>query len=92
MLAVCRKYGWYHGGMSNAEWVRAAKKLGIKTKRLRFRQCKLGLFMKNRKKKTYIISTHGHVFVLDKGLIIDPRFKGKGLKRIVRQAWRVEKS
>lgn len=93
VLRICRLHGFEVGhGMSDEDWQRAAVHLGIKFRGVALEKCHLNKFMKNHKSGLYLLGTCDHIFVLDNGIIIDPRNKKPpGLKRIIKQAWRVSK-
>lgn len=82
-------------GMKDRDWKAAADDLGIKIRMLQMEPCRLKNFWENHPSGVYLLGTHDHLFVLDNNILIDPREKlrGKypGLRRIVKQAWRVQK-
>ena len=91
VLRICRLHGFEDGrGMEDAEWKEAAQELGIKTRSVPVSPQRLRKFVHDHKEGLFLIGTHDHIFVLDAGLIVDPRNETPpGLGRIVQQAWRV---
>lgn len=96
VLRVCQLHNFTPGsGMEDADWLEAAKDLGINLRAATYRDCRLKQFVKNYPIGLYLVGTRDHLFVLDNGLIVDPREKmaGRypGLGRVVKQAWKVIK-
>lgn len=94
VLRVCKLHGFEAGeGMEDSDWQEAAKDLGVKIRRISLEPCRLSKFINNHEVGLYLLGTMDHLFVIDNGVIIDPRTKmfGKfpGLGRIIKEAWRV---
>lgn len=91
VLRVCGFHGFEAGlGMEDRQWQNAARDLGIDYRGISLSPCTLKQFIKNYSEGLYLVGTFDHLFVVDGGIIIDPRCeKPPGLKRIIRQAWRV---
>jgi hypothetical protein len=81
--------------MDDADWLEAADDLGIKTRAVSISPLRLRRFIHDNTTGLFLIGTFDHLFVLDNGLIVDPREKMRGrypgLGRIVKQVWRVLK-
>ena len=94
VIRVCQFHGFEAGkGMTDDEWHAAARDLKIKFRLVAMKPCTLGQFIKNHPKGLYLIGTHDHLFVVDNGIIVDPRNTNPpGLKRSVKQSWRVTKN
>lgn len=76
-------------GMTDTEWQALAKHFGISVRKVPFEEMKLRKFKKEFKEGLYFVSTHDHLFVVDNGIIIDPRNKKPpGLDRIIKWAWK----
>lgn len=92
-LRVSALHGFVIGkGMSDAEWRAAATELKIVSRGVAMEPRILRHFLRDYSEGLYFVATHDHLFVVDNGIIIDPRNpKPPGLKRTIRQAWRVEK-
>lgn len=96
VLRVCKLHGFEVGeGMEDDDWKEAADDLGISIRAIPFKNCRLRAFVKKYPLGLYLVGTFDHLFVLDNGIIVDPREKmrGKwpGLGRIVKQAWVVKR-
>ena len=93
VLRVCRSCGFEAGeGMLDEEWMDAAKQLGIRFRRLVIPEMRLKRFMAEHNEGLYFVGTIDHLFVVDNGILIDPRHPTPpGLGRIVKHAWRVDK-
>lgn len=93
VIRVCQFHGFEAGqGMTDAEWHEAAKALGIKFKLCAMKPCLLKDFLKLYPKGLYLVGTHDHLFVVDNGVIVDPRnLKPPGLRRTIKQAWKIDK-
>lgn len=93
VLRVCTAHGFKPGkGMFDEDWKRAANQLGIKMRGIAMKQCTLKKFVKNHPEELYIVGTFDHLFVVDNGIIVDPRCATPpGLKRIIKQVWRVDR-
>ena len=91
VLRICKSYGFEpEAGMEDTEWREAAEHLGVKVRAVSLEKCSLRQFLKDYPNGVYLIGTSGHLFVVDNGVIVDPRNdKPPGLKRTVLQAWRV---
>lgn len=90
VIRVATLHGFAPGkGMEDPEWQGAAKTLGISFKAVNPTPMELRKFIKLFPKGCYFVETPGHLFVVDDGLIIDPRWGSLGLRRKVLQAWRV---
>lgn len=93
VLRVCTSCGFEAGqGMEDPEWQEAAKCLGLKLRAIKLKPCFLKEFIRKKKKGLYLVGTFDHLFVVDNGIIVDPRNpRPPGLGRLIRQAWKVEK-
>lgn len=92
VLRVCTSCGFEVGeGMEDEEWQEAAHCLSVKMRSIPVDQpCTLYKFIKLHPKGLYLIGTFDHLFVVDNGVIVDPRCpRPPGLKRLIKQAWRV---
>lgn len=82
-------------GMADKDWKAAADDLGIKIRGLIMEPCRLKRFVEDHPTGLWLLGTHDHLFVLDNNVIVDPREKQRGkypgLRRVIKQAWRVEK-
>lgn len=94
VLRVCALHGFEVGkGMEDAEWMAAAGDLKVKIRGIALAPRLLRQFLKDYPAGLFLVGTHDHLFAVDNGIIVDPRNKKPpGLKRIIRQAWRVESS
>lgn len=92
-IRICRAHGFKEGhGMTDADWRKAAELMGIKMRGIALQALTLRQFLKNYPEGLYLMGTCDHLFVVDNGIIIDPKNKKPpGLKRMILQAWRVEK-
>lgn len=92
-IRICRANGFKEGqGMEDSDWRRAADLMGIKCRGIAIQPQTLKQFLKNNPEGLYLLGTCDHLFVVDNGIIIDPRNKKPpGLKRMILQSWRVEK-
>lgn len=76
--------------MEDSEWQRAAGLMGIEMRGIPLEPVILRQFLKDHPNGLYLVATCDHLFVVDNGIIIDPRTaKLPGLRRTIRQAWRV---
>lgn len=93
VLRICTMHGFESGeGMCDEEYLEAAADLKVKTFKVKMEDCRLGQFIKKYPMGLYLVATWDHLFVVDNGIIADPRNdKRPGLGRIIKQAWRVEK-
>ncbi len=96
VLNICKFHGFTpEKGMEDHEWKEAARELGIKMRSSSMKDVRLSQFISKNKTGLFLMGTHDHLFILDNGIIIDPREKMEGrypgLGRIIKQAWRVEK-
>jgi hypothetical protein len=92
VLRVCKLYGFTErSGMEDKDWQSAAKHLSIIFRAVALPQCTLKQFVKNHPEGLYLVGTHDHLFCVDSGVVVDPRTPTPGLKRIIKQAWKVEK-
>ena|SRR3990167_10228694 len=77
-------------GMADEDWLKVAALLGIKTRATLAEPILLGKFIKKHAVGLYLVGTFDHLFVVDNGIIFDPRGKKPpGLKRKLHQAWKV---
>jgi hypothetical protein len=92
VLRMCKLHGFKEGaGMSDAEWGAAAKLLGVSARAIPLEACPLRKFIKDHKTGLFLVGTCDHLFVVDDGVIVDPRHPTPpGLRRTIRQAWRVD--
>lgn len=93
ILRICTAYGFKPKmGMDDREWKSAAGHLGIKVRGIALEPCTLHKFIKNHPAGLFLMGTWDHLFVVDNGIIVDPRCSNPpGLKRVIKQAWRVER-
>lgn len=96
VLRVCKINDFTpKNGMEDEDWISAAKDLGISVRSCFLGSERLSSFITKKPEGLYLIGTFNHLFVLDNGLIIDPRSKEwdgyPGLGRLVKQAWKVTK-
>lgn len=96
VLRVCTLHGFEpKNGMDDEDWREAADDLGISVRSMSINPQRLRKFLHGHTEGLFLLGTFDHLFVLDNGLIIDPREKMRGrypgLGRIVKQAWRVLK-
>lgn len=91
VIRICQFHGFEAGnGMSDEEWQAAAKDLKIKFKLVAMKPCTLDVFIKTNPKGLFLVGTCDHLFVVDNGVIIDPRNeRPPGLRRRIKQTWRV---
>jgi len=91
VLRICRAYGFKENeGMYDEDWQKAAEQLGIKMRSVSLEPCRLSQFIKDYPNGLYLMSTRDHLFVVDNGIIFDPRNKKPpGVGRIIYWAWRV---
>lgn len=91
VIRVCQFHGFEAGkGMEDKDWMAAAKALRIKFRAVAMKPCTLDRFLKDHPKGLYLVGTYDHLFVVDNGVIVDPRNEHPpGLKRSVKQAWKV---
>lgn len=91
VLRICALHGFKPvEGMHDKDWRAAAHSLGIVSRGVSMTQRSLGQFLKDYPAGMFFVATHDHLFVVDHGHIIDPRNKKlPGLKRMLRQAWRI---
>ncbi len=90
---ICTMRGFKVGhGMWDREWRLASADLKIISRGIAMSPRTLQHFLKDYSEGLFYVATHDHLFVVDNGIIIDPRNKKPpGLKRMIRQAWRVKK-
>lgn len=85
-------------GMSEHEFLRSARELGIKRRRVNLKtsklyRAKLKKLIKKYPRDTFLVYTDAHLFVVDRGRVIDPLNEtSPGLKRLVIDAWRIYRS
>ncbi len=92
VLRVCALHGFTpEDGMEDEDWQEAAKDLGLNIRAVPMKDVRLSAFKKAHNTGLYLVGTFDHLFVLDNGLIVDPREKLEGrypgLGRIVKRAW-----
>lgn len=91
VLRVCQAYGFKEAeGMFDSDWQQAAQQLGITMRAVSLDPMRLGKFVKEYPDGLYLMSTRDHLFIVDNGVVFDPRYeKAPGLNRKVLAAWRV---
>jgi hypothetical protein len=90
VLRICKLHGFEVGyGMEDEEWRNAADELGIKVRSIATLPLKVHQFIKNNSTGLFIVGTFNHLFVVDNGIVIDPRFTPPGMHRVIKQVWRV---
>lgn len=97
VLRVCKFHDFTpQGGMTDEDWIEAAKDLSISVRMIFSGSCRLGKFINEHKTGLFLIRTHDHIFSLDNGVMIDPGGKEMkhypGLGRLVKWAWKVTKA
>jgi hypothetical protein len=69
----------------------AARDLGLHLVRVSTIPIKVKSFIHRYKNGLYLVGTFDHVFVVDNGVMVDPRNKKPpGLYRMIKYLWRVE--
>ena len=93
IIRICTLHGFREGqGMENQGWRSAATQLGLKLRWMMLKPTRLKKFIKDNPVGLFFIGTHDHLFVVDNGIIVDPRCKKPpGFGRIIREAWVVRK-
>ncbi len=96
VLRVCTLHGFTpEDGMEDLDWQEAAKDLGLRLRMVPMKDVRLSKFVKAHGAGLFLVGTFDHLFVLDNGLIVDPREKDMGrypgLGRIVKRAWVIKK-
>lgn len=91
ILRLCTAHGFVPSeGMCDKDWQKVAEVLGIKMRATFNEPLKLRKFTKQYSIGLYFVGTFDHLFVVDNGVIFDPRCKKPpGLDRIIKQAWKV---
>jgi len=91
VLRVCTSCGFEAGfGMDDSDWQDAANCLGLTLRQVKMKPMALYSFIKKYQDGLYLVGTIDHLFVVDNGIIFDPRnTKPPGLRRMIKQAWRV---
>lgn len=94
VIRICTLHGFKEGkGMADKAWQQAATDLGIAFNGVAIQSCSLKKFIANHPKGLFLLGTHDHLFVLDAGLIVDPRnTKLPGLNRKIKQCWKITKN
>lgn len=97
-IRICRACGFNEEqGMSDEDIIAAAKQLNLPIRSVLdvplgvpgTRVCK---FIKENKEGLFLARTHDHLFVIDNGLIVDPRIEGASSRRLLRGVWRIQKA
>ncbi len=96
VLRICKLHDFHPAiGMEDEDWQEAAKDLGLSIRSCFVGSQRLSSFITKKRDGLYLIGTFDHLFVLDHGVIVDPREKMRGhypgLGRLVKQAWKVTK-
>lgn len=93
VLRICHLHGFKDGkGMYDAEWQEAARQLGIDYRGIGIEPLLLKQFVSNYPEGLFLVATADHIFVVDNGIVIDPLYsKAPGMRRKIKQAWRVLK-
>ena len=79
-------------GMFDEDWKKVAKILGIKIRSAIIEVGTLKQFVKSHPDGLFLVCTHDHIFVVDNGVVFDPKFPNAiKLKRVIKQAWKVTK-
>lgn len=94
VLRVCQLHEFHpKQGMDDKNWKAAGKDLGITVRAINFVPCTLKTFAREHMEGLYLLGTWDHLFVLDNGMIVDPRCaRPPGLRRMIKQAWVVNKN
>lgn len=89
-IRICTLYGYRPElGTPHKGWLDAAKHLGVRTREITRPLISLCEFIEGNPKGVFFIFTQGHLFVVDNGILVDPRFDNPSMRRIVLRAWRV---
>lgn len=93
VLRVCKMHGFETDhGMDDEDWRDAAVSLNLRVRSVSLSPVRLNKFVKEYKTGLYLVGTHNHLFVVDNGLVVDPRHENPpGLDRVVKQAWTVKR-
>ncbi len=93
VLRICKACGFLiSAGMHDTEWKSAADLLGIEVHGMPHKTCRQSTWLNKKKKGLYLLGTCDHIFVVDEGIVIDPRGpKTSGMGRIIKQVWKVTK-
>lgn len=76
--------------MNDDQWIAAAKKLGVSMREVAIEPQRLRTFLRKYPEGVYFVGTFDHLFVVDNGVIVDPRCsRPPGLGRVIKQAWKV---
>ena len=79
-------------GMFDEDWKKVAKALGIKIRSALIEVGTLRKFVKEHPEGLYLVCTHDHIFVVDNGVVFDPKYPNAlKLKRVIKEAWLVKK-
>jgi hypothetical protein len=91
VLRACKSYGFTEKrGMEDTEWRNAAGLLGLRLRLEPTEPIELRKVIKKYPKGLFLLGTFDHLFVLDHGILYDPRGpKTGGLRRTIKQIWRV---
>jgi hypothetical protein len=80
----------YETGLTDPQWQKIIRILKIKIKHILPEPVSLGQFIKDYPQGLFIVAQDDHLFVVDNGVIFDPRTKKlPGLRRTLVQAWKV---
>ncbi len=91
VMKICLQNKWAaKRGMQTTEWLKAAKQLGIMLEKTPLTPIRVGRFLKKFTTETYLVETSDHLFVIENGIMIDPREpKPPGLCRTILSAYRI---
>lgn len=90
LIRICTLNGFApERGMEDNEWLPAAKMVGISLRKVSKPPRTIKTFLKKYPKGCFLMRTHNHLFVIDHGIVVDPRMDTPGLRRKVENAWRV---
>ncbi len=79
-------------GLTDRQWQKLVRILGFKIKACLPEPISLGQFIKTHQKGCYLVGESDHLFVVDHGILFDPRTKDSklpGLRRTLVQAWKL---
>lgn len=77
-------------GMTDRQWMKIARIMGLKIRSCLKEEMSLGDFILKYSKGCYFVGQKDHLFVVDDGIIYDPRtIELPGLRRLLVQAWKV---
>lgn len=93
VIDICKDHGFEAGeGMDDIQWKAAARDLGIRMRAVDMESMRLRTFVNKYPVGLYLVATRNHLFVVEGGIVVDPRHPDPpGLDRVIQMAWRVLK-